>query len=218
MWVTERQRAIDREERKRQRELDKEKTDLVRQEAKLVAEIKQVAKKGDKQVLAILAKQLVNVRKQKAKIFVVGSKMQSLGTQQRVRGCLMATNAVMVDAISKTTEVCAFCVLWFQGMKEMSKALDPGKMQETMKEFGMENARMSMTEDMINDVMDDIMEGSGDEEESNAIVSQVLDEIGIDISGQMLKAPIAHGGLLAGEASATKSDEELEQMLAQLKS
>ena len=30
----------------------------------------------------------------------------------------------------------------------MSKALDPQKMQETMKEFGMENARMSMTEDM----------------------------------------------------------------------
>jgi len=39
----------------------------------------------------------------------------------------------------------------------------------------------------VNDVMDDIMEGSGDEEESNAIVSQVLDEIGIDISGQVRK-------------------------------
>ena len=37
----------------------------------------------------------------------------------------------------------------------------------------------------VNEAMDDIMAGSGDEEESNAIVSQVLDEIGIDISGQV---------------------------------
>ena len=34
--------------------------------------------------------------------------------------------------------------------------------------------------DIVNDVMDDIMNGSDDEEECNKIVNQVLDEIGID--------------------------------------
>jgi charged multivesicular body protein 2B len=39
----------------------------------------------------------------------------------------------------------------------------------------------------VNDTLDDILTESGDEEEQDAIVSQVLDEIGIDISGKVSK-------------------------------
>lgn len=38
---------------------------------------------------------------------------------------------------------------------------------------------------LVNDTMDDIFEESGDEEESQDIVNQVLDEIGIEISGKV---------------------------------
>ena len=37
----------------------------------------------------------------------------------------------------------------------------------------------------VNDTLDDILTESGDEEEQDAIVSQVLDEIGIDITGKV---------------------------------
>ena len=37
----------------------------------------------------------------------------------------------------------------------------------------------------VNDTLDDILTESGDEEEQDAIVTQVLDEIGIDISGKV---------------------------------
>lgn len=37
----------------------------------------------------------------------------------------------------------------------------------------------------VNDTLDDIFDGSGDEEESQDIVNQVLDEIGIEISGKV---------------------------------
>ena len=37
----------------------------------------------------------------------------------------------------------------------------------------------------VNDTLDDILTESGDEEEEDAIVTQVLDEIGIDISGKV---------------------------------
>lgn len=37
----------------------------------------------------------------------------------------------------------------------------------------------------VNESLDDMLEASDDEEESNAIVSQVLDEIGIEISGKV---------------------------------
>jgi len=38
---------------------------------------------------------------------------------------------------------------------------------------------------VVNDSLDDILGESGDEEEQDAIVSQVLDEIGIEISGKV---------------------------------
>jgi len=37
----------------------------------------------------------------------------------------------------------------------------------------------------VNDTLDEIFDDSGDEEESHDIVSQVLDEIGIEISGKV---------------------------------
>ena len=37
----------------------------------------------------------------------------------------------------------------------------------------------------MNDTLDDLFDGSDDEEETDNIVSQVLDEIGIEISGKV---------------------------------
>ena len=37
----------------------------------------------------------------------------------------------------------------------------------------------------MNDALDDILAESGDEEEEESIVNQVLDEIGIEISGKV---------------------------------
>lgn len=76
---------------------------------------------------------------------------------------------------------------------------------------------MEMTEEMINDTLDDIFDGSDDEEESQDIVNQVLDEIGIEISGKMAKAPSASRSLPSASTSkATISDEEIERQLKAL--
>ena len=72
----------------------------------------------------------------------------------------------------------------------------------------------------MNDTLDDIMNESGDEEEQDAIVTQVLDEIGIDINGKLAEAPSAHKGSLGAETISKKNkeaDSEIEAMLAQLK-
>ena len=42
----------------------------------------------------------------------------------------------------------------------------------------------------VNDSLDDILGESGDEEEQDAVVSQVLDEIGIEISGKVCAPPL----------------------------
>lgn len=45
----------------------------------------------------------------------------------------------------------------------------------------------SLCHSPVNDTLDDIFDESGDEEESQGIVNQVLDEIGIEISGKVRK-------------------------------
>ena len=45
----------------------------------------------------------------------------------------------------------------------------------------------------VSDSLDDIFDESGDEEEQDAVVSQVLDEIGIEISGKVCALIIAPG-------------------------
>lgn len=42
----------------------------------------------------------------------------------------------------------------------------------------------------VNETLDDMLEESGDEEETNGIVNKVLDEIGIEISGKVISLAI----------------------------
>lgn len=63
--------------------------------------------------------------------------------------------------------------------------------------------------------MDDIFADSDDESESDKVVTQVLDEIGIEISSQMSKAPVIKGNL--PQKSRLPTDDEIEAELAKLK-
>ena len=54
---------------------------------------------------------------------------------------------------------------------------------------------MNMTEETMNDALDDILAESGDEEEEEGIVNQVLDEIGIEISGKVRLLKVDYGRL-----------------------
>jgi len=56
---------------------------------------------------------------------------------------------------------------------------------------------MDMKEEMMNVVIDDAMEDEGEEEESDAVVSQVLDELGLQLTDQLSRLPQASGSLAA---------------------
>lgn len=67
----------------------------------------------------------------------------------------------------------------------------------------------------MNNVLDDILDEDGEEEESQQILDKVLDEIGIEIKGKLGEAPTVHGNL--PEASKSSADDEIERQLARLK-
>lgn len=124
-----------------------------------------------------------------------------------------------------------------QSLSSMNKTMNPEQLNRTMQEFGKATAKMEMTEEMMNDALDDILNESGDEEEGESIVQQVLDEIGIDISSkvrklgyfylsrsrlnvrftQVAQAPSAPSRL-AASSSAANELADLEKQLAKLKS
>ncbi|CAJ1079895.1 charged multivesicular body protein 2b [Xyrichtys novacula] len=186
-----------------QRQITRDRTALERQEKQMEAEIKKMAKSGNREACKILAKQLVQLRKQKARTYAVSSKVTSMSTQTKV----MNSQMKMAGAMSTTAKT----------MKAVNKKMDPQKTLKTMQDFQKENMKMGMTEDMINDTLDDIFDESGDEEESQDIVNQVLDEIGIEISGKMVRAPAAGKDVPSAAASkATISDDEIERQLRAL--
>lgn len=199
--VQEQVRANDRILRKQTRDLDRDRNALEREEKKIEMEIKKAAKAGNKQAATILAKQLIALRKQKTKSYAMGSKISSIGMQQKV----MHSNMKMANAMGTTTKT----------MTQMNKVMDPMKTAAMMKDFERESSKMSMTEEMIDETLDDILTESGDEEEQDAIVNRVLDEIGIEISGKLVDAPSAHRGKL-GESTST-ADADIERQLAALK-
>merc|ERR1711902_225288 len=103
-------------------------------------------------------------------------------------------------------------------MGQMNKIVDPQKVAKTMHEFEMANAKMEMTEETMNDALDDILADSGDEDEEQSVINQVLDEIGIEITSKVSNAPSAPKGTVKTTApSMSDEDKEIEAMLAQLK-
>jgi len=205
--VKEQLRENDKALRKVNRDVERDRRELEREEKKLEMEIKKAAKMGNKQAATVLAKQLINVRKQKTRTYQASSRVQAAGSAAKAMGA----NVKLAETMATTTKT----------MGNMNKIVDPAQLSITMQEFEVANTKMGMTEEMMNDALDDILTESGDEEEQDQIVTQVLDEIGIEISGKMINAPKAGKDTIGAETISKKNkeaDDEIEKMLAQLKS
>ncbi|CAG9863857.1 unnamed protein product [Phyllotreta striolata] len=200
----EEQKEADRQLRKVGRDVERERRHLEREETKLEQEIKKLAKQGDKEGCKILAKQLIALRKQKQRTYTANSKIQNIAFQNKN----ISANVKLADAMSVAGKT----------MGDMNKIMNPEQISATINAFSRENMKMEMTDEMINDSLDDMLTESGDEEESDNIVSQVLDEIGIEISGKIAGAPLP-GTDRIGESSKSKglTNEEIEAQLAQLR-
>ncbi|KAF9408545.1 hypothetical protein HW555_011813 [Spodoptera exigua] len=189
------QRQNDRELRKAARDLERDKAALEREEKKLENEIKKMAKEGNNDGCKILAKQLVQLRKQKARIYGANSKISSVQFQNKTMGA----NIAIAGAMGTTAKT----------MDSMNKVMNPQQIAKDMEAFRQANAKMDMTDEMISDTLDDIMDESGDEEETERhSYSRLIDF--------MAGAPSVARNKL-GE-STKDADKELMEQLAKLKS
>ena len=117
-----------------------------------------------------MARDIFRTRGYVNKFYNLGAQLQAVGLRLQT---LKSTQA-MTDAMKGVGKA----------MASVNKQLKLPAMQKIMMNFMRESEAMDMREEMMNDVMDDVFED--DEVESDALVSQVLDEIGLDLGNKVL--------------------------------
>uniref|UniRef100_A0A2P2I6C9 Charged multivesicular body protein 2a-like n=1 Tax=Hirondellea gigas TaxID=1518452 RepID=A0A2P2I6C9_9CRUS len=176
---------------KAMRDLDRERTKMEQQEKKIIADIKKMAKLGQMDAVKVMAKDLVRTRRYVKKFIMMRAQIQAVSLKITT---LKSQNA-MAQAMKGVT----------RAMMSMNNQLQLPQIQHIMQEFEKQTELMNMKEEMMNDVIDDAMEGEGDEDESDAIVSQVLDELGLQMTEGLGVLPSTGGTLTASTTGPMKA-------------
>ncbi|KAI9012622.1 charged multivesicular body protein 2a [Phycomyces nitens] len=160
---------------KAQRELDRERTKLERQEKTLIADIKKSAKANQMGACKVMAKDLVRTRRNVQKFYQMKTQLQAVGLRIQT----LRSNQQMAEAMRGATKA----------MSSMNRQMNLPKIQHIMMEFERESELMDMKDEMMGDAIDDVVDEEEDEAESDEIVNRVLDEIGISMNQELAETP-----------------------------
>jgi len=199
--VKEWSRAIRKEDNKLSRQI----TAIQREEAKVTKSLKEAAKKGDKDVALILAKEVVNSRKAINRIHMTKANMNSVQMQMKSQLAMIRVSG----ALENSAEV----------MKSMQALIKIPEIQNTMMEMSKEMMKAGIIEEML----DDTMSGLDDSEELEDAAQEEVDKVLYEItSGALGEAPdVLTDTLPAGpsrveEKEESEPEEDLEEMQSRL--
>ncbi|KAL0489208.1 vacuolar protein sorting protein VPS2 [Acrasis kona] len=182
------------------RELEREREKMQQQEKKLIADMKRLAKQNQMEPVKIMAKDLVRTRHYVTKFYRMKAQLQAVSLKLTT----LSSTAEMTNAMKGVART----------MQLMNKQMDLPSMQKIMRDFAQQSEMMDMKEEMVGDMMDDVMAEDGDEDEEEGLVAQVLDEIGLDMSGQIGDTP---SGKMKSSAKEEAEDDDLQARLEKLK-
>ncbi|ESO83948.1 hypothetical protein LOTGIDRAFT_203241 [Lottia gigantea] len=201
------QRALN----KAMRDLDRERQKMEQQEKKVIADIRTMAKKGQMDAVKVMAKDLVRTRRYVKKFIAMRANIQAVSLKIQT----LKSSNTMAQAMKGVTKA----------MQTMNKQLKLPQIQKIMMEFEKQSEIMDMKEEMMSDAIDDAMGDEDDEEESDAVVSQIFDELGLQMADDLNNLPqtgksLAQGGpakqaVPAGPVS--DADADLEARLENLR-
>lgn len=192
--------------RKQQFLLDRQIRSIQREEEKVKLELKKAAKRGDKDVCLLFAKEIVNSRKAIRRIQTSKAQLNSVMmnmTQQ------LSTLRV-ANAMEKSSQV----------MKSMQSLMKVQELSQVMEEMSREMMKAGIIEEMMEETLDDHLEVDEDlEEEAQKEVDKVLWEL---TAGQLGGAPAAVSDTLPAAEGATAApthvneDEDISEMQQRL--
>merc|ERR1719449_212885 len=142
--------------RKEGNQIERQINGIRREEAKVTKSLKDAAKKGDKDVCKILAKEVVHSRKTVNKLYCAKANINSV--QMQMKGQLATIK--VAGSLQKSTEV----------MKTMQQLVKLPEIQRTMMEMSREMMKAGIIEEMLEDTMEGITDNDELEEEADAEV------------------------------------------------
>ncbi|ORX54857.1 hypothetical protein BCR36DRAFT_322308 [Piromyces finnis] len=157
------------------RDLDRERIKLEQQEKQLIVNIKNTAKKNQVNACKIMAKDLVRTRRYIQKFYEMKTQLQAVSLRIQT----LQSNQTMTEAMKGVSSA----------MKTMNKQINLPQISKIMMNFEKESELMDIKEEMMNDAIDNAMEEEDDEEESENIVNQIFDEIGISLNQELVDTP-----------------------------
>lgn len=182
--------------RKESYALDRQVRSIQREEDKLKKTLKEAAKKNDKEVCTILAKELIRSRKAINKIYTSKAHINSVQLQMKNQ---LATVRV-AGSLAKSTEV----------MTAMQALVKLPEVAASMREMSKEMMKAGIIEEMIDETMESMEDVEEMEEEAQKEVDKVLWEITAGKLGEAPAAPIA-APAKEGESSGVAADVEEDQ-------
>jgi charged multivesicular body protein 3 len=186
--------------RKEGNNLDRQINAIKREEMKVTKSLKEAAKKGDKDVCHILAKEIINSRKAVTRLYTAKANLNSV--QLQMKGQLATVK--IAGALSSSAEV----------MKSMNALV---KLPETQKAM-MELSREMMKAGVIEEMLETTMEGLDGEDDMEEAAQEEVDKIILELTtGKLGEAPTAVKDTLpAPVASSAKATEESEESEGEL--
>jgi len=157
------------------RELEREKNRLQRSEGKIISDIKKAAREGQMSAAKIMAKDLVRTRKHVEKMYRMKTQLQAVSLRIQT----IKSQAAMADAMRGVT----------RAMVRMNRTVNLPSLQRIMIEFQKQSEIMDIKEETIGDTMDDMFDEDEEEADTDEIVNQVLDEIGINLGSELIDTP-----------------------------
>lgn len=188
------------------RVIDRQIRDIQREEEKVKRSIKDAAKKGQKDVCLVLAKELIQSRRAVTKLYSSKAQMNSVILGMKNQGAVLR----VAGSLQKSTDV----------MKAMQNLVKVPEIQATMRELSKEMTKAGIIEEMLEDTFESMEDGEDMEEEAEEEIDKILFEI---TAGALGKAPSKVTDALpetevagATAASDEESEEDIEAMQTRL--
>ncbi|KAJ3613694.1 hypothetical protein NHX12_019940 [Muraenolepis orangiensis] len=189
--------------RKEMRGIERQIRDIQREEEKVKRSIKDAAKKGERDVCIILAKELIQSRRAVSKLYASKAQMNSVLLSMKNQLAVVR----VAGALQKSTEV----------MKAMQNLVKIPEIQATMRDLSKEMMKAGIIEEMMEDTFESMEDGEDMEEAAEAEVDKILFDI---TAGALGKAPSKVTDALpeigATAASEDESEEDIEEMQSRL--
>ncbi|XP_028293201.1 charged multivesicular body protein 3 [Gouania willdenowi] len=188
------------------RMIDRQIRDIQREEEKVKRSIKEAAKKGQKDVCVVLAKELIQSKRAITKLYSSKAQMNSVIMGMKNQAAVLR----VAGSLQKSTEV----------MKAMQNLVKIPEIQATMRELSKEMTKAGIIEEM----MEDTFEGMEDDDDMEEAAQEEVDKILFDLTaGALGKAPSKVTDALpemesagATAASDEESEEDIEAMQTRL--